>query len=61
MEFLVPRKQYNPLDCIPSAAAIREHLEQVEEEARRLRVVLKTAERIEKKKSRDTVSKEPSK
>lgn len=43
------RKQtYDPLRCIPSASVLRTTLAETEEQARRLRILLETAERIEK-------------
>ena len=39
---------FDPLNCIPSAAAVRIRLAEIQEEARRLDVLLKTAEEIEK-------------
>jgi len=40
------RKQ-SPLDCIPSADAVRQRLEAVLKEARKLRILLRTAKEIE--------------
>ena len=41
------RREYDPLAVIPSAKVIRQRLEVTEERARRLRVLLRTAEQIE--------------
>ncbi len=40
-------KPFDPLKYIPSASAIRKRLDEIEEEARRLGIVLKTAKEIE--------------
>lgn len=42
------RRPYDPLKTIPSAEVLRERLEHLEEEARRVRIVLATAEQIER-------------
>ena len=39
---------FDPLNCTPSAAAVRIRLAEIQEEARRLDILLKTAEEIEK-------------
>lgn len=41
-------KPYDPLSCIPSADAIRRRLTDTERTAERLRILLETAERIER-------------
>ena len=41
------RTTYDPLACIPSSTVIEERLKDAETEARRLRVLLKTAKAIE--------------
>ena len=38
---------FDPLGCIPSADAIRRRLAEIREEARRLDILLKVAEKIE--------------
>lgn len=40
------RRSYDPLTCIPSASAVRQKLAETEELARRLRILLATAEAI---------------
>lgn len=44
----MPKREYDPLSVIPSAAVIRGRLEKAREQARRLRVLLRTAEQIER-------------
>jgi hypothetical protein len=47
----MPKRQrtlYDPLGCIPSVTVIEERLRESEEEARRLRVLLRTARAIAK-------------
>ncbi|HEY2415953.1 MAG TPA: hypothetical protein VGI40_27170 [Pirellulaceae bacterium] len=44
----MPKREYDPLSVIPSRAAIRQRLETVQEQARRLRILLRTAEQIER-------------
>lgn len=44
-------KGFDPYSCIPSAQAIRERLEEIREQARRLGILLRTAEEIEKERS----------
>ncbi len=41
-------KTYDPLACIPSAEAVRRRLSETRELARRLGVLLKTAEELER-------------
>ncbi|NLS96596.1 MAG: hypothetical protein GXX96_31045 [Planctomycetaceae bacterium] len=41
-------KDYNPLTCLPSAEAVRKRLKAAREEARKLRILLQVAEKIEK-------------
>jgi hypothetical protein len=43
-------KTYDPLKCIPSADAVRKRLAETREEARRLGILLRTAEQIEQEK-----------
>lgn len=38
---------YDPLKAIPSAAAVRKRLVEIEEQARRLNILLRTAEELE--------------
>lgn len=45
-------KQWDPFECIPSADAIRRKLEQTKEMARKLAILLETAERIEQETSK---------
>lgn len=40
-------KEYDPLSCIPSADAVRKRLAARLEEARKLEILLRTAEQIE--------------
>ena len=44
----MPKREYDPLSVIPSPAAIRQRLERIQEQARRLRILLRTAEQIER-------------
>ena len=39
---------YDPLSTIPSAEVVRRKIEELEETIRRLKIVLKTAEQIER-------------
>lgn len=41
------KRNYDPLSCIPPAAAVEENLKKAVETVRRLRVLLKTAKKIE--------------
>jgi len=41
-------KGFDPLAVIPSPKAIRERLEEIQEQARRLGILLRTAEEIER-------------
>ena len=45
------RRERSPLNCIPSSGVVRQRLEMVLKEAQQLRVLLCTAEQIEKAKS----------
>lgn len=45
------RRDFDPLALIPSAEALRRKLAEIIEQARRLRIVLRTAERIERDRS----------
>lgn len=38
---------FDPFSCIPSPQAIRERLEEIQEQARKLGILLRTAEEIE--------------
>lgn len=40
-------RERSPLNCIPSSDAVRRRLERVIEEARQLRILLRTASQIE--------------
>ena len=40
----MPKREYDPLSVIPSTAAIRQRLERAQEQVRRLRILLRTAE-----------------
>ncbi|MCH7729880.1 MAG: hypothetical protein IH991_25930 [Planctomycetes bacterium] len=40
-------KTYDPLKCIPSANVVRKRLAEIQEQARRLDILLRTAEEIE--------------
>lgn len=44
----MPKREYDPLALIPSADTIRRKLADIQERARRLRVLLRTAEQIER-------------
>jgi hypothetical protein len=44
----MPKREYDPLSVIPSPATIRQRLEKIQEQARRLRILLQTAEQIER-------------
>jgi len=44
----MPKREYDPLSVIPSTATIRQRLEKTQEQARRLRILLRTAEQIER-------------
>jgi hypothetical protein len=41
------RKGFDPFSCVPSSTALRERLGEIQEQARRLRVLLRTAMQIE--------------
>lgn len=41
-------RERSPLNCIPSSDAVRRRLEAVLREARKLRILLKTADQIER-------------
>lgn len=43
---------FDPLNCIPSAAAVRMRLTEIQEEARRLGILLKTAQELEEEQNR---------
>jgi hypothetical protein len=45
---MVQKASYDPLSCIPSSGVIRKRLTETRELARRLSVLLRTAERIER-------------
>jgi hypothetical protein len=42
------RKGFDPFGCVPSSQAIRTRLAEIQEQARRLGILLRTAEEIEK-------------
>jgi hypothetical protein len=44
----MPKREYDPLSVIPSTTAIRQRLERIQEQARRLRILLRTAREIER-------------
>lgn len=44
---MATKRGFDPLGCIPSSKAIRRRLEEIQEQARRLRILLQTAESIE--------------
>lgn len=44
----MPKREYDPLSVIPSTQAIRQRLEGIQEQARRLKILLRTAEQIER-------------
>lgn len=46
-------RKRSPLNCIPSVDAVRQRLETVLTEARKLRVLLRTAKEIEKTQTRE--------
>lgn len=48
-------KPFDPLSCIPAAKAIRRRIAQIQEEARRLGVLLRTAEEIEHEQRGETL------
>ncbi|NLY01669.1 MAG: hypothetical protein GXY83_36750 [Rhodopirellula sp.] len=43
----MPKREYDPLSVIPSAAIVRKRLEAIQEQARKLGILLRTAEEIE--------------
>ena len=47
-------KPFDPLSCIPTADAVRRRIAQIQEEGRRLGVLLKTAEELERDQQRET-------
>lgn len=42
------RRERGPLNCIPNSAVVRERLERVLSEAKKLRILLRTASQIER-------------
>jgi hypothetical protein len=46
-------RKRSPLNCIPSVDAVRQRLETVLTEARKLRILLRTAKEIEETQSRE--------
>lgn len=52
------KREYDPLSCIPSARAIQQRLSQVLEEARKLNVLLTTAEQLEAERSQRDAERE---
>lgn len=53
-------EKFDPLAFIPSASVVRERLKQVNEEARRLGILLRTAEEIERERNESAESAAPS-
>jgi hypothetical protein len=53
LEDLFMAKTFDPFACIPCAHAVRKRLAEIEEEARRLGILLKTAEEIEREEIRN--------
>ena len=51
-------RKRSPLNCIPSVEAVRQRLETVLTEARKLRILLRTAKEIEETQSREGKSRE---
>jgi hypothetical protein len=51
-------RERSPLNCIPSADAVRQRLETVLTEVRKLRILLRTAKEIEETQSREDKSRE---
>jgi hypothetical protein len=51
-------RKRSPLDCIPSVDAVRQRLEAVLKEARKLRILLRTAKEIEQTEPREGQSRE---
>ncbi|HEY4262788.1 MAG TPA: hypothetical protein VGM98_21695 [Schlesneria sp.] len=45
---MAKQRPYDPLDCIPSVEVIEQRLKDVEMKARKLRVLLSTARKIER-------------
>ena len=46
-------RERSPLNCIPSADAVRQRLEALLKEARKLRILLRTAKEIEETEPRE--------
>jgi hypothetical protein len=42
------KREYDPLSVIPSATIVRQRLERTEAQARKLRILLQTAEQLER-------------
>ena len=42
-----PKREYDPLSVIPSASIVRRRLDTLLKQAQRLRILLRTAERLE--------------
>ncbi len=43
-----PKREYDPLSVIPTSAIVRRRLEALMKQARRLRILLRTAEQLER-------------
>jgi hypothetical protein len=59
MEDFLMVKPFDPLSFIPTANAVRKRIAQIQDEARRLDVLLKTAEGIENEKNDETAEGRP--
>lgn len=49
-----PKREYDPLSVIPSADIVRRRLDALMKQARRLRILLRTAEQLERAGERTT-------
>ena len=47
------QRERSPLNCIPSSSVVRERLDRVLREARKLRILLRTASQIERAETRE--------
>lgn len=47
----MPKREYDPLSVIPTPAVLRQRLADTLEQARRLKILLRTAEQIEREQS----------
>ena len=45
------KREYDPLSVIPTAATVRQRLARIQEQARKLRILLRTAEQIERERA----------